>query len=77
MTKQVNVRLDDALSAALEERAEKARMPVTDYVRALIADDINEQRNRFVTAGAYYMDLLTEDFQEVFGTYPTGRRNAA
>lgn len=74
MPKQVNIRLDEALSDALEERAKSANMSTTDYVRALIADDADEQRNRFIVAADSHMKRLTDAFEEVFGPYPAARR---
>ncbi|WP_419999231.1 hypothetical protein [Streptomyces boninensis] len=74
MPKQVNIRLDEELSKALEQRAQSANMSPTDYVRALIADDADEQRNRFLAAADFHMKRLTDAFQEVFGSYPAGDR---
>ncbi|WP_455360687.1 hypothetical protein [Streptomyces sp. SYSU K21746] len=73
--KQLNIRIDDDLYAELEKRAAGAHMAPADYARALLADDVNEQRNRFLAYAAHFSERFAASFEEAFGPYPVKKRN--
>ncbi|MHC0429660.1 hypothetical protein ACX6XY_05640 [Streptomyces sp. O3] len=68
--KQLNIRLDDELYAQLEQRAAGAHMTPADYARALLSDDVNEQRNRFLEYAAYFSKEWGSYFEAEYGPYP-------
>jgi predicted transcriptional regulator len=68
--KQLNIRVDDDLYAELEQRAEGAHMTPADYARALLADDISEQRTRFLAYAAHFSKQWAPAFEAEFGPYP-------
>ncbi|MCP3822034.1 hypothetical protein NLX86_29305 [Streptomyces sp. A3M-1-3] len=68
--KQLNIRIDDATYAELEKRAAGAHMTPADYARALLADDVNEQRNRFLAYAAHFSEQWGPYFEAEYGPYP-------
>ncbi|MEV7595896.1 hypothetical protein AB0O91_00730 [Kitasatospora sp. NPDC089797] len=75
--KQLNVRLDDAVHEALEQRAEAAGMSLPDYARKVLAEEADERRERFLTAAAHFADAWGPAFEDEFGPYPQGSREDA
>ncbi|MFF2148070.1 plasmid mobilization protein [Kitasatospora sp. NPDC058190] len=74
--KQLNVRLDDALHEALEQRAEAAGMSLPDYARKVLAEEADERRERFLTAAAHFAQAWGPTFEAEFGPYPRSTREA-
>ncbi|WP_329120834.1 hypothetical protein [Streptomyces sp. NBC_01465] len=72
--KQLNIRLDDEMYAELEQRAAGAHMTPADYARALLADDVNEQRTRFLAYAAHFSKKWAASFEAEFGPYPVKER---
>ncbi|MFD7903878.1 toxin-antitoxin system HicB family antitoxin [Kitasatospora sp. NPDC057904] len=68
--KQLNVRLDDQVHEALERRAEAAGMSLPDYARKVLAEEADEQRERFLTAAAHFSQAWAPAFEAEFGPYP-------
>ncbi|GAA3031021.1 hypothetical protein GCM10020229_48090 [Kitasatospora albolonga] len=75
--KQLNVRLDDGVHEALEQRAEAAGMTLPDYARKVLAEEADERRDRFLTAAAHFAQAWGPAFEAEFGPYPAGRRAGA
>ncbi|MFJ9777066.1 plasmid mobilization protein [Kitasatospora sp. NPDC101157] len=75
--KQLNVRLDDAVHEALEQRAEAAGMSLPDYARKVLAEEADERRERFLTAAAHFSQAWGPAFEAEFGPYPAPARDAA
>lgn len=48
MGKQTNIRLDDAVKAAAEDRAKRRGLSLQGYVADLIEQDVNESRAAFM-----------------------------
>ncbi|MFJ9843587.1 hypothetical protein ACIRYZ_24640 [Kitasatospora sp. NPDC101155] len=74
--KQLNVRLDDALHEALEQRAEAVGMSLPDYARKVLAEEADERRERFLTAAAHFAHAWGPAFEAEFGPYPRSAREA-
>ncbi|MER8101194.1 toxin-antitoxin system HicB family antitoxin [Kitasatospora sp. NPDC094016] len=74
--KQLNVRLDDAVHEALEQRAEAAGLSLTDYARKVLAEEADERRERFLTAAAHFAPTWAPAFEAEFGPYPQSTRDA-
>ncbi|MFB7121951.1 hypothetical protein [Kitasatospora sp. NPDC056273] len=74
--KQLNVRLDDTVHEALEQRAEAAGMSLPDYARKVLAEEADERRERFLTAAAHFAQTWGPAFEEKFGPYPLSTRAA-
>ncbi|MFI5532155.1 hypothetical protein ACIA8O_26840 [Kitasatospora sp. NPDC051853] len=72
--KQLNVRLDDGVHEALEQRAEAAGMTLPDYARKVLAEEADERRERFLTAAAHFAQAWGPAFEAEFGPYPAGKR---
>ncbi|MER6302430.1 hypothetical protein ABT247_23140 [Kitasatospora sp. NPDC001539] len=75
--KQLNVRLDDAVHEALEQRAEAAGMSLPDYARKVLAEEADERRERFLTAAAHFAQAWAPAFEAEFGPYPRNSRDTA
>ncbi|MFG3229072.1 plasmid mobilization protein [Kitasatospora sp. NPDC048194] len=75
--KQLNVRLDDAVHEALEQRAEAAGMSLPDYARKVLAEEADERRERFLTAAAHFAQAWAPAFEAEFGPYPHRSRDTA
>lgn len=71
--KQINVRVDDEVHAGIEARAAAAGMTVQAYAKQVLADEANDIRHRFLTAGAHFVDEFAEAFAEEFASPSTGR----
>ncbi|WP_371673874.1 hypothetical protein OG985_43070 [Streptomyces sp. NBC_00289] len=65
--RQINVRVDEDVYAAIEERAAAAGMDVPDYARQVLADEGNDLRHRFLDAGDHFTEEWGEHFAERFG----------
>ncbi|WP_055589027.1 plasmid mobilization protein [Peterkaempfera griseoplana] len=72
--KQINIRVDDDTFAGIEARAEAAGLTVPEYARQVVADESNDLRHRFLTAGAHFTDAWAPAFAEAFGPYPAKAR---
>ncbi|RGD57350.1 hypothetical protein DR950_05695 [Kitasatospora xanthocidica] len=72
----MNVRLDDTVHEALEQRAEAAGMSLPDYARKVLAEEADERRERFLTAAAHFAQTWGPAFEEEFGPYPLSTRAA-
>ncbi|MFF3614771.1 plasmid mobilization protein [Streptomyces sp. NPDC002580] len=66
--KQINVRVDDEIHAGIERRAEAAGLTVPEYAKQVLADESNDLRHRFLTAGAHFVDAFADAFTEEFGS---------
>jgi len=84
MAKQTNIRLDDAVRAAAEERAKRRGLSLQGYVADLIEQDVNEARSAFMAAASSFMAAYADRFDAEFGEdrYPglpdgLGRQGAA
>ncbi|MGC0420133.1 hypothetical protein [Embleya sp. AB8] len=85
--KQTNIRLDEAVKAAAEERAKRRGLSLQGYVADLIEQDVNESRAAFMAGAATFLAAYTDRFEAEFGEdrYPglpagparTAPRNAA
>ncbi len=64
--KQINVRVDEEVHAAIEERAAAAGMTVPEYAKQVLADETNDLRHRFLTAGAHFADAWADAFEDEF-----------
>ncbi|MFE2431598.1 hypothetical protein ACFXJ5_33290 [Streptomyces sp. NPDC059373] len=71
--KQINVRVDEEAYAGIEARAEAAGMTVADYAKQVLADEGNDLRHRFLSAGAHFADAWSDAFADEFG-HPRGAR---
>ncbi|MGW7196541.1 hypothetical protein [Streptomyces chryseus] len=87
MAKQTNIRLDDAVKAAAEERAKRRGLSLQGYVADLIEADVNQSRAAFMAGAAAFLAAYTVSFETELGEdrYPglpegldtTAPRNAA
>lgn len=65
--KQINVRVDESVYAAIEERAAAAGMEVNEYARQLLADEANDLRHRFLVAADHFAGEWADHFDDRFG----------
>lgn len=70
--KQINVRLDEDVYPGLEARAAAVGMTVAEYAKAVLTDEANDLRHRFLQAGAHFADAFADEFAEQFGHPGTG-----
>ncbi|WP_189716431.1 hypothetical protein [Streptomyces chryseus] len=87
MGKQTNIRLDDAVKAAAEERAKRRGLSLQGYVADLIEADVNQSRAAFMAGASAFLAAYTDSFETELGEdrYPglpegldaTAPRNAA
>ncbi|MFI7011315.1 plasmid mobilization protein [Streptomyces sp. NPDC050145] len=66
--KQINVRVDEAVYAGIEERAAAAGMEVNEYARLVLADEANDVRHRFLSAAGHFTGEWAGHFDDRFGT---------
>ncbi|MFJ9908909.1 hypothetical protein ACIRVK_39760 [Streptomyces sp. NPDC101152] len=67
MAKQTNIRLDDAIRAAAEDRAKRRGLSLQGYVADLIEADVNQSRAAFMTGAAAFLAGYTEQFEAEVG----------
>ncbi|WP_019061592.1 hypothetical protein [Streptomyces prunicolor] len=67
MGKQTNIRLDDAVKAAAEDRAKRRGLSLQGYVADLIEADLNQTRAAFMAGAAAFLAAYTEEFDAEVG----------
>ena len=67
MGKQTNIRLDDAVKAAAEERAKRRGLSLQGYVADLIEADVNQSRAAFMAGAAAFLGAYTGEFEAEVG----------
>jgi hypothetical protein len=67
MSKQTNIRLDEAVRAAAEERAKRRGLSLQGYVADLIEQDVNESRSAFMAGAAGFLASYAQRFEAEFG----------
>ncbi|MGW6007937.1 hypothetical protein [Streptomyces sp. NPDC055210] len=67
MAKQTNIRLDDAVRAAAEDRAKRRGLSLQGYVADLIEADVNQSRAAFMAGAASFLAAYTEAFEAEVG----------
>jgi hypothetical protein len=67
MGKQTNIRLDDAVRAAAEDRAKRRGLSLQGYVADLIEADVNDTRAAFMAGAAAFLAAYTEEFDAKVG----------
>ncbi|MFD0532092.1 hypothetical protein [Kitasatospora arboriphila] len=67
MVKQTNIRLDDGIRAAAEERAKRRGLSLQGYVADLIEQDVNESRAAFLSGAQAFLAAYADAFEEEFG----------
>ncbi|MER6431676.1 hypothetical protein ABT272_28705 [Streptomyces sp900105245] len=87
MAKQTNIRLDEDVKAAAEDRAKRRGLSLQGYVADLIEADVNQSRAAFMAGAASFLAAYTDAFEAEIGEdrYPglpdqpakTGSRDAA
>ncbi|MFD6292056.1 plasmid mobilization protein [Streptomyces sp. NPDC060205] len=75
--KQINVRVEEAVYAGIEERAAAVGMEVNEYARQLLADEANDLRHRFLTAADHFAGEWAEHFDARFGADDQGAAPSA
>ncbi|MER7468853.1 hypothetical protein [Streptomyces sp. NPDC097981] len=66
MGKQTNIRLDDDIKAAAEDRAKRRGLSLQGYVADLIEQDVNESRAAFMAGAAAFLASYAEQFEAEF-----------
>ncbi|MEV0093749.1 hypothetical protein [Streptomyces sp. NPDC050738] len=67
MGKQTNIRLDDAVRAAAEDRAKRRGLSLQGYVADLIEADVNQARAAFMAGASAFLAAYTDTFEAEFG----------
>ncbi|MEU8892909.1 hypothetical protein [Streptomyces sp. NPDC048442] len=67
MGKQTNIRLDDAVKAAAEDRAKRRGLSLQGYVADLIEADVNQSRAAFMAGAATFLAEYTDAFEAELG----------
>jgi hypothetical protein len=67
MGKQTNIRLDDAVKAAAEDRAKRRGLSLQGYVADLIEQDVNESRAAFMAGATAFLAAYTDEFEAEVG----------
>ncbi|MDR3080340.1 MAG: hypothetical protein LBV60_05315 [Streptomyces sp.] len=67
MGKQTNIRLDEEVKAAAEERAKRRGLSLQGYVADLIQADVNESRAAFMAGAASFLAAYTDVFDAELG----------
>ncbi|MFJ2774680.1 hypothetical protein [Streptomyces sp. NPDC087300] len=67
MGKQTNIRLDDAVKAAAEERAKRRGLSLQGYVADLIEADVNQSRAAFMAGAATFLAEYADAFEAEVG----------
>ncbi|MEW1642244.1 hypothetical protein [Streptomyces sp. NPDC091219] len=87
MGKQTNIRLDEEVKAAAEDRAKRRGLSLQGYVADLIEADLNQSRAAFMAGASSFLAAYADVFDAELGEdrYPslpdapagTAPRNAA
>ncbi|MET9083218.1 hypothetical protein ABZX77_15200 [Streptomyces sp. NPDC004237] len=67
MAKQTNIRLDDDVRAAAENRAARRGLSLQGYVADLIEADVNQSRAAFMAGAASFLAAYTDVFDAEVG----------
>ncbi|GJF35205.1 hypothetical protein KNE206_79050 [Kitasatospora sp. NE20-6] len=67
MAKQTNIRLDDEIRAAAEERAKRRGLSLQGYLADLIEQDVNESRAAFMAGAQAFLGSYASAFEEELG----------
>ncbi|MEU3743538.1 hypothetical protein AB0E78_41655 [Streptomyces sp. NPDC032198] len=67
MGKQTNIRLDDAVKAAAEDRAKRRGLSLQGYVADLIEADVNQSRAAFMAGAVSFLAAYTDVFDAEVG----------
>ncbi|MGV9887221.1 hypothetical protein [Streptomyces sp. NPDC003395] len=67
MGKQTNIRLDEDLKAAAEDRAKRRGLSLQGYVADLIQADVNQARAAFMAGAASFLAAYTDAFDAEVG----------
>lgn len=67
MGKQTNIRLDDAVKTAAEERAKRRGLSLQGYVADLIEADVNQSRAAFMAGAATFLAGYADAFEAEVG----------
>lgn len=67
MAKQTNIRLDDTVKAAAEDRAKRRGLTLQGYVADLIEADVNQARAAFMAGAATFLAQYSEEFEAEVG----------
>lgn len=67
MGKQTNIRLDEDLKAAAEERAKRRGLSLQGYVADLIQTDVNQARAAFMAGATSFLAAYTDVFDAEVG----------
>lgn len=67
MAKQTNIRLDDAVKAAAEDRAKRRGLTLQGYVADLIEADVNQARAAFMAGAATFLAEYSDEFEAEVG----------
>ncbi|MEU6602382.1 hypothetical protein [Streptomyces flaveolus] len=67
MAKQTNIRLDEDLKAAAEDRAKRRGLSLQGYVADLIQADVNQARAAFMAGAASFLAAYTDVFDAEVG----------
>src|SRR3954451_5204958 len=63
MAKQTNIRLDDEVRAAAEDRAARRGLSLQGYVADLIEADVNQSRAAFMAGAAAFLAGYADAFE--------------
>ena len=67
MAKQTNIRLDEDVKAAAEDRAKRRGLTLQKYVADLIEADVNQSRAAFMAGAASFLAAYTDVFDGEVG----------
>lgn len=67
MGKQTNIRLDEEIKAAAEDRAKRRGLSLQGYVADLIEADVNQSRAAFMAGAAAFLAAYTDEFEAEMG----------
>ncbi|MFF7206191.1 hypothetical protein [Streptomyces sp. NPDC008141] len=67
MAKQTNIRLDEAVKAAAEDRAKRRGLSLQGYVADLIEADVNQSRAAFMAGAAAFIAAYAEECEAEVG----------
>ncbi|MCY0932499.1 hypothetical protein OTB20_41495 [Streptomyces sp. H27-H1] len=67
MGKQTNIRLDDSVKTAAEDRAKRRGLSLQGYVADLIEQDVNESRAAFMAGASAFLAAYADEFESELG----------
>lgn len=70
MGKQTNIRLDEDVKAAAEERAKRRGLSLQGYVADLIEADVNQSRAAFMAGAVSFLSAYADAFETEVGEDP-------